>query len=241
MSKAMKVEIWSDVMCPFCYIGKRRFEEALKSFAHKEILDIEWKAFQLDPTTKTDPSISIYKLLSEKKGIPENQARQMIGQVSRSAAELGLNFNFDKAIVANSYKAHQFSHFAKSNGVGIEAEEQLFKAYFIDGKNIDDTPTLISLGTEIGLNGDDLKRSLDINQYASEVDRDCAEARSMRVSGVPFFRINGRHAVSGAQDPQTFVKTLNKAYTEWISEPGNAPAQLEVTQGESCDLNGNCK
>eukprot|EP01034_Spumella_vulgaris_P021311 gene21311-27341_t len=165
----------------------------------------------------------------------------MIGQITQTAASLGLSFNFDKSIVANSFKAHQFSHFAKSNGVGIEAEEQLFKAYFTDGKNIDDTSTLVSLGTEIGLNGDDLRQSLNNNQYAAEVNRDCAEARSMRVNGVPFFRINGRHAVSGAQEAQTFVKTLNKAYGEWASERGNVGGELEVSQGESCDLSGNCK
>jgi predicted DsbA family dithiol-disulfide isomerase len=115
----MKVEIWSDVMCPFCYIGKRRFEDALQQFEHKDAIEIEWKSFQLNPDLETDPTININQYLADKKGWTIDHAQQMNDHVTKMAAEAGLTYNLDKAVVANSFKAHRFSHLAKSHGLGI--------------------------------------------------------------------------------------------------------------------------
>ena len=122
----IKVEIWSDVMCPFCYIGKRKFENALSQFAHKDEVEIEWKSFQLDPTIVTDASKTVHQFLAERKGISPEQARQMNDRVTNMAKEVGLTYHFDKAIVANSFDAHRFSHLAKQHGVQNESEEVLF-------------------------------------------------------------------------------------------------------------------
>jgi predicted DsbA family dithiol-disulfide isomerase len=234
----MKVEIWSDVMCPFCYIGKRRFESALQQFGHKEDIEIEWKSFQLNPDLETDPVTNIDQYLADKKGWTIDYAQQMNAHVTQMAAEVGLTYNFDKAIVANSFNAHRFSHFAKSYGLGLEAEEQLFKAYFTDGKNIDDKKTLINLGTQIGLDAVEVKQVLDSNTYADEVKYDIEQASYLGIKGVPFFVMNNKYGVSGAQAVPVFEQTLSKAFAEWQQE--NAKPQLEIIEGPTCGTDGDC-
>ncbi|MDF2433074.1 MAG: hypothetical protein JWP44_2705 [Mucilaginibacter sp.] len=234
----MKVEIWSDVMCPFCYIGKRRFEDALQNFENKDDIEIEWKSFQLNPDLETDPSINIDQYLADKKGWTLDYAKELNEHVTQMAAEVGLTYNFDKAVVANSFNAHRFSHFAKKNGLGVAAEEQLFKAYFTDGKNIDDLDTLVELGKEIGLALAETRQILAGNAYADEVKHDIAEAQSLGIHGVPFFVMNGKYAVSGAQAVPVFEQTLQKAFDEWQKE--NSKPKLEIIEGESCGPDGNC-
>jgi predicted DsbA family dithiol-disulfide isomerase len=235
----MKVEIWSDVMCPFCYIGKRRFEDALQGFTHRNEIEIEWKSFQLNPDLETDPDINIDQYLADKKGWTIDHARQLNTQVTQMAAEAGLTYNFDKAIVANSFKAHRFSHLAKKHGLGPEAEEQLFKAYFTDGKNIDNNDTLIELGTKLGMVADEIKQALENNLYADDVKHDIAEAQYLGIQGVPFFVMNNKYGISGAQAVPVFTQTLEKAFGEWQKE--NPKPQLEIIDGESCGLDGdNC-
>ena len=234
----MKVEIWSDVMCPFCYIGKRRFEEALQDFEHKGQVEIEWKSFQLNPDIKTDPDINIDQYLADVKGWTLDYAQQLNAQVTQMAAEVGLEYNLDRAVVANSFNAHRFSHLAKVHGLGVEAEESLFRAYFTDGKNIDDNDTLIELGQQIGLNAGEIKEMLEGNAYADEVKRDIAEAQYLGIRGVPFFVMNSKYAISGAQATPVFEETLEKAFGEWQSE--NTKPKLEIIEGESCGPGGDC-
>ncbi|MFI5139704.1 MAG: DsbA family protein [Sphingobacteriales bacterium] len=234
----MKVEIWSDVMCPFCYIGKRRFENALQQFEHKEDIEIEWKSFQLNPDMVTDPSTNIDQYLADVKGFTIDHARQLNAHVTQMAAETGLTYNFDKAIVANSFNAHRYSHLAKKHGLGVEAEEQLFKAYFTEGKNIDDKDTLIALGNDLGLDKDEVKQMLESDAYAAEVKHDIARAQSLGIQGVPFFVMNNKYGVSGAQAVPVFEQTLQKAFTDWQKE--NPKPQLEIIEGESCGPDGDC-
>jgi predicted DsbA family dithiol-disulfide isomerase len=234
----MKVEIWSDVMCPFCYIGKRRFENALQHFEHKDEIEIEWKSFQLNPDMVTDPNINIDQYLADAKGFSIDRARQLNAQVTQMAAEAGLTYNFDKAIVANSFNAHRYGHLAKKHGLGIEAEEQLFKAYFTDGKNIDDLDTLAGLGQELGLDAAEVKQTLEGNAYADEVKHDIAQAQYYGIQGVPFFVLDNKYAVSGAQAVPVFEETLEKAFAEWQKE--NPKPKLEIIEGESCGPDGDC-
>jgi len=234
----MKVEIWSDVMCPFCYIGKRRFETALQDFEHKDEVEIEWKSFQLNPDMETDPNTNIDEYLADKKGWSLDYAQQMNAHVTKMAAEVDLTYNFDKAIVANSFNAHRFSHLAKKHDLGVEAEEQLFKAYFTDGKNIDDQNTLIELGREIGLDAAEIKQTLESNAYSADVKHDIAEAQQLGIQGVPFFVLNNKYGISGAQAVPVFEETLQKAFAEWQKE--NPKPKLEIIEGESCGPDGNC-
>ena len=234
----MKVEIWSDVMCPFCYIGKRRFEDALQQFEHKDAIEIEWKSFQLNPDLETDPAININQYLADKKGWTIDHAQQMNDHVTKMAAEAGLTYNLDKAIVANSFKAHRFSHLAKSHGLGIAAEEALFKAYFTDNKNIDDNNTLIDLGEQIGLDAAEVKQVLESNAYTADVKHDVETAQHLGIQGVPFFVLNNKYAVSGAQAVPVFEQTLQKAYIDWQQE--NPKPKFETVEGESCTPDGDC-
>lgn len=233
----MKVEIWSDVMCPFCYIGKRRFESALQQFPFKEQIEIEWKSFQLDPTMKHEPGKNIHQYLAERKGFSVQKAKELNDHVTGMAAAEGLTYDFDKAVVANSFDAHRFSHFAAKQGKGDAAEESLFKAYFTEGKNIADQDTLVQLGIAIGLDGAGLKQALEENSFAQEVKQDIAEAEALGVRGVPFFVIDRKYAVSGAQSAEVFSQALDTAFAEWKKENN----QFTTIQGEVCSTDGDCK
>ena len=233
----MKVEIWSDVMCPFCYIGKRRFENALQQLPFKEAVEVEWKSFQLDPSIQYDPGKNIHQYLAERKGFSVEKAKELNDQVTGMAAAEGLQYNFDKAIVANSFDAHRFSHLATEQGKGDAAEESLFKAYFTEGKNIADKETLTQLGTDIGLDATAVKQVLEGNAYAQNVQQDIAEAATLGVRGVPFFVIDRKYAVSGAQATEVFHQALETAYAEWKKENN----QFTTIQGEVCSTDGDCK
>lgn len=234
----MQVEIWSDVMCPFCYIGKRRFEKALESFADKNHIQIDWKSYQLSPDMKTDPSKNIHQYLAEHKGISVEEAKSMNRQVTEMAALEGLVYNFDKAIVANSFNAHRFVHFAKQSHKQDEAEEILFRAYFTDGKNIDDYSVLRELGETIGLNDADLASALESGKYGEEVRYDIYEAGQVGVRGVPFFVFDRKYAISGAQESSAFEQILTRSFSEWRKE--NPANELEIAEGPSCTPDGDC-
>lgn len=235
----MKVEIWSDVMCPFCYIGKRRFESALQQVPFKNEIEIEWKSFQLNPDLKNEPgkNINLNEYLAGRKGITVQQAKEMNDYVTNMAAAEGLRYDFDKAVVANSFDAHRFSHLAAKHGKGDAAEESLFKAYFTEGKDISDRDTLVGLGKEIGLDGEEVKQALDNNTYAEAVHSDIAEAEALGVRGVPFFVLDRKYGVSGAQATEIFVQALQRAFTEWKKENNN----LSTIEGQVCTPDGDCK
>jgi len=226
-------------MCPFCYIGKRRFEIALKQFPNHDQIEIVWKSFQLNPAMKTDPGKNINAYLAETKGWTLSYARQMNDYVSNMAKEVGLQYDFDKAIVANSFDAHRVIQFAKENGKGDQIEERLFKAYFTEGKNTADHATLIQLGKEIGLDADVIKKILDGNEYADKVELDIYEAMQIGVRGVPYFVLNDKYAVSGAQASETFLGALNKAWEEYEKEK---PALTNIggDAASECKTDGEC-
>jgi predicted DsbA family dithiol-disulfide isomerase len=219
----MNVEIWSDVMCPFCYIGKRKFEKALEQFPHKDDIKISWKSFQLDPTTITYPSLSTIEHLRLKKGWSKEQASETIAYVTNIAHQVGLQFNFEKAVVANSFDAHRLSHLAKKYNLQNELEEKLFSAYFTEGKNTADYETLLQIANEVGLDKAEVSTMLNGNIFANEVHQDIEQAQQIGVRGVPFFVLNQKYAISGAQESDTFLQALHKAYdeTKLVDLPGN--------------------
>ncbi len=238
MNERMKIEIWSDIMCPFCYIGKREFEKALNDFSKKELVDVEWKSYQLAPDLITEPGKNMDEYLSEHKGISVEEAHKMNQYVTDRAKQVGLDFRFDKAIPANTMKAHCFAHFAKKYGKQNEAEELLFRSYFTEGKNIDDLPTLLSLGKELGLNTDDLKDALENNSYYEEVRADIYESFQLGVRGVPFFIFNRKYAISGAQPDTVFRDTLTQSVSEW--EESTRKSKIKIIEGQTCTPDGNC-
>lgn len=211
--KKIKVEIWSDVMCPFCYIGKRNFENALESFEGKEKVEVEWKSFQLDPTIPHDLDYKgdIYQYLADKKGWTYEQSVQMHKQVVDMAAGVGLNYNFEKARPANSLKAHLVIQLAKSKGLGDEMEEVLFKAYFTEGRDFGDKKELIALGMSIGLKETDIEEALKSEDLVAQVNSEINEGQQLGLTGVPFFVVDRKYGVSGAQPAAAFSQVLERA------------------------------
>jgi predicted DsbA family dithiol-disulfide isomerase len=210
----MKIEIWSDIACPFCYMGKRKFDLALAQFEGREDVQIEWKSFLLNPEIKTDPNRSIFQYLSEIKGFPEGQARQMMNQITDSGSAIGLDYNFDQVVLANTIKAHQLLHEARIQGFQHEMEERLFEAHFVEGKNIDDVNILVNLASEVGMNTTSLDVKILSGQYTTELEADIELAQQFGVRGVPFFVFDRKYAVSGAQEPETFLNTMEQVLAE---------------------------
>ena len=206
----MKIEIWSDIMCPFCYIGKRQLETALEAFPGNNF-EIEWKSFQLDPTIEPQSGKDVYTFLAERKGISVEQSIEMHKGVVERAKSVGLDYHFDKAIISNSLTAHRIIHLAKSKKLGDEMEEIFFKAYFTDGKDLNDAQTLIELGIKAGLNSNEVKEVVENeNLYLIDVKGDIREAQEIGVQGVPFFVFDRKYAVSGAQPVEAFVNTIKE-------------------------------
>jgi predicted DsbA family dithiol-disulfide isomerase len=237
-ARTMKVEIWSDVICPFCYIGKRTFERALARLPQPDRVEVAWKSFQLQPDVTTDPTRNAVQHLAERKGWPMDFAREAAADVSNRAKAVGLEFNYDRTVVANTFDAHRLAHFAATQGKGHEMAEQLFKAYFTDGRNIADHAALAQLAVGIGLRGAEVKGVLASGLFADEVRRDIDEAMQMGINGVPFFVFDNKYAVSGAQDSSVFLQALTRSLAEWTGD--SAGPSTQAAAGDVCDLEGRC-
>jgi predicted DsbA family dithiol-disulfide isomerase len=232
----MEINIWSDIRCPFCYIGKRKFEAALKEFSNAKDVKVTWKSFELDPTLQTQPNINLVEHLAMTKGMPVEQAKGMVSHVMNMASEEGLKFNFDHAVVASSYNAHRLLHFAKSQQKGDQLKEALLKAHLEDGINIDDIHALTEIAVANGLEKEATEKVLNSDDFGYDVKQDEMEAQNIGVRGVPFFVFDNKYAISGAQPTEAFLETLNKAWGEFASEK----PKLIVSKGDSCDVDGNC-
>lgn len=207
----MKVEIWSDVMCPFCYIGKRKFEAALAQFPRKDEVEIVWHSFQLSPDMIDQPDKSVIEYLAEVKNKSIEWSIEMHNQVTDSAKSVGLEYNFDKAKVANSFDAHRLIQLAKKYNMTDALEERFFKAYFTEGALMSDHATLTRLAVQVGLDEQEVKTVLSTDKYTDDVIRDGQDAANLGVRGVPFFVVDRKYGVSGAQDSEVFLETLTKA------------------------------
>ncbi|RTY89324.1 DsbA family protein [Flavobacterium sp. GT3R68] len=235
MENKLKIQIWSDVMCPYCYIGKRRIEGALSLFEHKDAVEIEWKSFQLDANFIASPDDNTIDHLAKKYQKDTAWAKEMVANMTQNAKNSGLDFHFEKAVLANSFDAHRLLHLAKKHNLQNELEEQLFKAYLTDGKDINDVITLIKLGQQVGLETEAIEQVLHSEAYANEVKQDIEEANALGVQGVPFFVFDNKYAISGAQHVETFVKTLEKVWEEGKFD--SEVTLLKDSPANSCDIN----
>lgn len=236
MDNKLKVQIWSDIMCPFCYIGKRRIEEALSLFEHKEAVEIEWKSYQLDASFIASPDDNMVEHLAEKYRKDNDWAQNMLDNMTQNAKTAGLDFHFEKAILANSLNAHRLLHLAKKYNLANDLEELLFKAYLTEGKNVNDPSTLTQLGIEVGLDAEEIAQVLNSDRYATEVKQDQEEANTIGVQGVPFFVFDNKYAISGAQPATAFLETLEKVWQEGKFD--SKVTLLNTTSENSCDING---
>lgn len=228
----MKVDIWSDVVCPFCYIGKRQFEIALDQFEHKDKVEVTWHSFQLDPNTPKPAVGNTYDMLATKYGLTLEKAKEMTQGVVDMAALVGLYYDMDKTKPSNTFDAHRLIHLAAKTGLADKAEETFFSAYFTQGADISDEETLKKLSAEIGLNAAEVDAVLASDEFADAVRMDQYKAQQMGIKGVPFFVVNQQYGISGAQGGQVILKALQGIW----AEQNPAPA----TDGESCEVDGEC-
>ena len=235
----MKIEIWSDVLCPFCYIGKRNFESALEQFADKKHIEVIWKSFQLDSEIPEVVKDSYQDYLVKRKGMSADQVKGMLDNVTQTAKHAGLEYHLEKSVIVNSLNAHKLIQFAKTKGLGNEMEERLFLAFFTQGENIADLAALTQFGKEVGLDEVELQAAFTDDNYAYLVKQDITEAQHIGVRGVPFFVLDRKYAVSGAQPPKVFLENLEKSFSEWRKQ--NPETKLEVSEGQSCTVEGVCE
>ena len=210
----MKIEVWSDYVCPFCYIGKRQLEKAIKNSGYEGQIDVEFKSFLLDPTTPIDTEESIYTSLARKYNMSEQEAKNMTVNVASRAKEVGLNYNFDDMKTANTKAAHRLAKLASAQGKSETYNERLMKAYFLEGEAIGRYDVLKRLAKEAELNMEAVQRVLESNQYEEAIEQDIYEAQQIGVRGVPFFVFNNKYGLSGAQPQRLFEQTIEQAALE---------------------------
>ncbi|TDQ36258.1 putative DsbA family dithiol-disulfide isomerase [Aureibacillus halotolerans] len=204
----VKVDIWSDVACPFCYIGKRNFERGVQMLEGEQDIEVNFRSFQLDPSAPVTTKDSVHDMLVKKYGMPLAQAKEMNQNVTQTAKQAGLRFDLDNVVLTNTMDAHRLSHFAKQQGKMNDVIEALLCAYFVEGKHVGDLSVLASIGEQAGLDKNAVRDMLAGHSFKAEVNKDQEDAKAIGMTGVPFFVINDTYAVSGAQPPEVFANAL---------------------------------
>jgi predicted DsbA family dithiol-disulfide isomerase len=212
----MRVEIWSDVVCPWCYIGKRRFERALARFDHSEGVEVVWRSFQLHPEHPKGVREPLEESLAAKLGVTVEQVRAMNDHVKTLAAAEGLDYDFERYTLVNTFDAHRLTHLAKEHGLDAELHERLLRAQLIEGEVLDDAETLVRLFADVGIPEHEARRVLEGDDYTADVNEDIRELLALGGNGVPFFVIDRRYCVSGAQPTEVFLRALETARADEV-------------------------
>lgn len=214
MASPITVDIWSDIACPWCFIGKRRFEAGLAEFAGRDDVEVTYRSFELAPDTPVDFEGSEIDFLVRHKGMPAAQVEGMLEQVRGIAADAGLDYDFDRLQHTKTLKAHEALHFARAHGRQLELAERLFRAYFEQGRHVGRPAEIADLAAEVGLDRDAVLAALESGDHADAVAADIDQARAYGISGVPFYVFNGKYGVSGAQPAETFTQVLEKVHAD---------------------------
>lgn len=217
MTDAIRIDVWSDIACPWCYIGKRNLEKGLADIAadaDSPQVAVTYHSFELAPETPVDFEGDEVDFLVEHKGLTRERVREMLDSVTEVAANAGLAYDFDALKHANTLRAHELLHFAKAHGKQPELTERLMSAYFTEGRNIGRIDDLAELAGDVGLDAEAAREALESQTYRADVHADQAQARAYGVSGVPFFVIDGKYGVSGAQPPEAFAQIARQVWAE---------------------------
>lgn len=217
----MKIEIWSDYACPYCYIGERQLEKALERFSGEENIEISYKAFELDPNASYEVTTTTKDRVAKKYGYTSEQAQQMIDNVHRYAESVGLEYHYDTVRYTNTFEAHRIAKYAETKGKGVEISEKLFHAYFTENKELSDHKVLTDIAIEVGLDKLEVEDVLKNKKFAQDVRNDEFEASRLGIHAVPFFLINEKYSLSGAQPPEVFEKIFEKVLQEEKIEESN--------------------
>lgn len=232
MPKQLHVDIWSDIVCPWCAIGNARFERALAQFAHRGGVEVTWRAFELDPSAPRVREGDHASHLARKYGRSKAQAEEMIRHVSEVAAAEGLEFRLLSARAENTFDGHRVLALASERGLQPAVKDRLFEGYMKEGEPIGEPEALLRLGSQAGLDADEVQAVLSSDRYADEVREDEATARMLGITGVPFFVLGGKLGVSGAQPPELLLRALDQAWSSCAEEIDDA------AEGASCGPGG---
>ena len=213
----LTVEIWSDVVCPWCYIGKRRFEAALEAFEHSDEVTVMWRSFELDPEAPREAEGTATERLAAKYGMSLERARGLHAEMTERGAAEGLEYDFANARGGNTFDAHRMIHLAATYGHQSAAQERLMRAYFTDGEAISDPETLVRLVAELGVDAEEARAGLALDRFSEDVREDEQLAGRLGIQGVPFFVLDRRYGVSGAQPPEMLLHALERAWGEAVS------------------------
>ena len=230
----MDVEIWSDIACPWCYVGKRRFEAALARFEHRDDVRVTWRSFELDPAAPAEREGERAERLAEKYGMSVERAREMERQMTDTAAGEGLDFRFDLARSGSTFDGHRVVHLAGEHGLQDAMKERLLRAYFGEGQLMSDRETLVRLAVEVGLDEDEVRGMVASDRFAEEVRDDERTAHAFGIRAVPTFVVDRSIGVSGAQPPEALLELLREGWAR------RAPAPVMVAGGEACGVDGDC-
>jgi predicted DsbA family dithiol-disulfide isomerase len=225
VTDAIKIDVWSDIACPWCYIGKRNLESGLAEVAGDDDaprVEVTYHSFELAPDTPVDFDGSELDFLAGHKGMAAEQVEQMLARVTEVAAGAGLEYRFDILKHTNTVKAHELIHHAKAQGLQLEMTERLLQAYFTEGRHVGRVDELVGLAAEVGLDADGAREALESDRHVADVRRDQEQARAYGINGVPFFVIDGRYGVSGAQPPEAFAQVTRQVWAEHQSAAGDA-------------------
>lgn len=237
----MKIEIWSDIACPYCYIGKRKLEKALEQFPHRDDIELVWHSYELDPDLTAAESCKPYSAYMMKRfDYTEEQVQKLNAKITKLAKEVELDYNFDQLIVANTSKALRMVKLAALSNLATEMEEVLFKAYFVDGKNIGSNDTLVELGTQIGLEKSAIIELLNSDRFAADIKSNIEYSENeLNLEYIPFYLFNNKHVVQGSIAIENYLNILQKAYNEWKTE-GVSSTRNDAIKGQSCSIDGHC-
>lgn len=239
----MRIDIWSDIACPWCYIGLTRFEAALAVFPHREAVDVHYRTFQLDPDLPERDDRSEAQYLAETKGMPSNQIYQMLETVASHGKDAGLEFKMDDIVVANSWTAHRLLHLAKAHDRGItdrdrtitpKLKRELLAGHFSYGLDLSDHDQLVQVAISVGLDEDRVREVLSSDEFDAAAQQDVAQARALGVSAVPTYVLAEKYALPGAQSVETFSNALHQVWDEL----NPAPLQTMGGDGEACGVSG---
>jgi len=229
----MKIEIWSDIACPYCYVGSENFENALKQFGHKEEIEIVMHSFELEPNIRPNTGEPQHQAVMRKYHQTSGQAQHTLDVAAQAGKQAGIKIDFDKVITTNTFDAHRLIKFAKANGKASEIKNALFKAYFSDGRHIGNKEQLIEIAAENGLEAEAM---LESDAYFHEVRKDEAFAQQLGVNSVPYFRLNGRHVITGARPVHVFVQILEQLWNEEMAITNAAENTTAGCEGGACNI-----
>lgn len=235
----MKIEVWSDYVCPFCYIGKRQLEKAIQDSGYEGQIEVEYKSFLLDPNTPVDTDESVYESLSKKYNSSIEQVKQMTAGVAERAKEVGLNYNFDEMKSANTVKAHRLTKWVRAQNEELSKQftERVLKAYFLEGQAIGKDEVLLQFVDELGLDVEEARHILTTDSFVDEVNQDIYEAQQIGVKGVPFFVFNNKWGISGAQPQPLFEQTIEQAAQDaGLKKKIQIVGEGPVCTDDSCEM-----